>query len=43
MAAASTGMANQHEDDDANPLGLALVAALIIAIVLVAMFGYSKL
>jgi hypothetical protein len=36
-------MASQHEDDDANPLALALVAALIIAIVLVAMFSYSRL
>jgi hypothetical protein len=31
------------DDDDANPLGLALVAAIIIAAVLAAMFGYSKL
>jgi len=30
-------------DEDANPLGLALVAALIVAIVLAAMFGYSRI
>jgi hypothetical protein len=30
-------------DDEANHLGLALIVALIIAIVLVAMFSYSRL
>jgi hypothetical protein len=36
-------MAKAEHDDDANPLGLALIVALIITIVLVAMFSYSRL
>jgi hypothetical protein len=42
-AAELTGMAKAEHDDDANPLGLALIVALIITIVLVAMFSYSRL
>jgi hypothetical protein len=33
----------RNDDEDASPLGVALITALIIAIVLAAMFGYSKL